>query len=203
MKAKKLTSNLIYDPDIEPFYTSEIKHNDRDIVIYDLDKHCNKTLLARYAFIIEYYTDKSECLIAPKVFAENLHLTDDKVLEQYYITQHQARNKYNSKIVMLSGLTILFIIALVLVILGILKLNPLFLTIPYALYYINVQFIQKNLVLKNSYSNYIKVLENEYSKETVRDNLDSIIEYTKEIDYMDYKTKMRTINHFEKLRNLL
>lgn len=203
MKSNKLTSQLIYDPEIEPFYTSEIKHNDRNIVIYDLDKHCNRHLLARNTFIIEYYTTNSECLITPKVFAENLHLTDDKVLEQYYLTQHDARQKFNSKILVLSGVTIAFIIALILILLGIVKVNPLFLTIPYAIYYFNLHFIQKNKVLKNSYIYYIRELQKEYSNETILNNLDCIIEYTKEIDYMDHKLKMKTINHFASLKNLV
>lgn len=203
MKENKNQTNFTYDPNLKPFYKSNIKVNDKHVLIYDLDVHCNNLLLARKGFMTEYYTEKNECLILPKEFAQNLYLTDDNILDTYMKTQQSARDSIKSDLSVIAIVTFLYIVVAVLSVFGILVFNLLYVTIPYALFYGYTYFLKKNVRLRKSYQNFIYILTKKYPKQEIVQNIENIIEHTKTLNYMDEKQKLKTINHFVNLQKLI
>lgn len=196
-------TNLTYDPNIKPFYKSEIKYNDKPILLYDLDVHCNNLLLAKNSFMVEYYTPKNECLIIPKVFAQNLFLTDENILDSYIKTQQSARDKIKNQKSILSVITIIYIFIVIISVFKLFDFNLIYITIPYVLFYLYTYFFQKNRILKNSYKNFIYILTKKHSNELVNNNIDNIIEHTKTLNYMNNKQKLKTTKHFESLKTMV
>ncbi len=131
MKKNQIKTTLTYDPNLESFYKSNKKYNDKYILLYDLDTHCNNMLLARKSFMTEYYNDKNECLIIPKLFAQNLFLTDDNILDTYIKTQQAARDKITRQMNTLSIVTLLYILIAILSIFNIISFSLLYVTIPF------------------------------------------------------------------------
>lgn len=200
---KNQTTSLTYDPNLEPFYKSKVKYNDKYILLYDLDTHCNNLLLSKKSFMVEYYNNKNEALIIPKLFAENLYLTDDNILDTYIKTQQSAREKIKRQMETLSVVTLLYIIIAVLSIFNLIKFSLLFVTIPFVIFYAYMYFYKKNQALKISYKNYIYILTKKYGDEVIIQNLKNIMAHAKELDYMYPKQKLRTIKHFQNLENLI
>lgn len=203
MKENKNQINFTYDPKIQPFFKSEIEINDKHVLLYDLDEHCNNLLLARRGFMTEYYTQENECLILPKPFAQNLYLTDESILDSYMKTQQAARDSIKKDLATLSVITLLFIGVAILSIFRIFEFNLLYVTIPFAIFYVYTYFFKKNIRLKKSYENFIYILTQKYSNEEISKNIDNIIDHTQTLSYMDEKQKIKTIHHFARLKNLI
>ncbi|MFV0499405.1 MAG: hypothetical protein ACK5NF_05180 [Bacilli bacterium] len=201
-----MNANMIYDSKIEPFYESKILHNNKKILLYDLDNHSNNTILSKKTYIIEYYTPKNECLILPKCFAEKLYLTDDKILSAYFKTQQEGRHIISKNMKLLSIISLIYFI---LVIINLFLTNELlqkFLllsTIPFVIYYVYSYFFYKNKVSKYTNKLFIKALTDSYSKGQIKNNINDIIEKAKILNYMHDKQKLRTINNFENLSKFI
>lgn len=194
--------DMTYDEQLEIIHETKSVVYNKTIKIYNLDNHVNKRDLAKISHIVEYYTTQNECLIAPKIIIDNLYLTDDDIIIEYIKLQRKLRN---SEIISkkVSYLTTLFLLLYVLAItMNILNFNQTFnyliLLILLVLVLFSLVFL-KSIFLKTHYKCFLKTLVKKYSKQTVIDNFNNIINNFQKNEYFEENQIINTKNHYASL----
>ncbi len=194
--------NLTYDPNLKPFYVSKAKVNNKQVQLFDLDVHCNNLILVKRSHLTEYYNEKFENIIIPKTFAENLHLTNDNIIDLYMKTQAAAREKIEKQAIYVSVITFIYVIVAVASIFNFIDINLAVIAVFFGLFYVYFHFIRKSIEIAKGHKNFIYALTKKYSSEEIVNNINNIIAYTNEINYMTLKQKTRTVKHFSKLQEI-
>lgn len=198
-KQQTYSISFTYDPNINPYYKSNTKFNNKKVLVYNLDEHCNNLVLAKDAFLIEYFTDKNECILTPEIIINNMHLNDDDILHAYFETQQNARNTIQKHKSILSVVTLALIFVILAIMFSIIKINTMFIAVPLLLYFLFVMFPLKNYILKRSYKDFIKALKNKETDTNLIDNFNTVINKVETLDYMTQEQKNSTKKHFRQL----
>ncbi len=198
--------DITYDPNICPYYESDTKLNNKSIVVYNMDEHQNKIQLSKISHIVEFYTAKQECIIAPKLVIDNLFLTDSDAISDYFQIQVKLRKgvvrskqfTYILGIILLTylvGLTIQYFnfntLTNSLIIGGLLALILLGL------------FFSQAILLKSYYTSFVQNLVNKYGRDTVLHNFQTIIDNIEKSEYFEEYQVVNTKNHYSSLIELI
>ncbi len=198
--------DVTYDPNITPYYEGTTKLDNKSVLVYNMDEHQNKNQLSKISHIVEFYTVKSECIVTPKLIIDNLFLTDDETIIDYFNIQVKLRKgvirtkqfTYIMGIILLTyliGKTIQYI--QVDTWLNFTIIGGLLLCIVFGL------FFSQARLLKKQYANFTKQLVDKFTRDVVIEKFQTIIDNVDEIDYFEEFQKTNTKNHYASLIEII
>lgn len=202
----KNQADITYDPNISPYYSSNIQINNKDVLVYNMDEHINKEELAKISHIVEYGNIKNECLVTPKIIIENLFLNNDETINEYFTLQKKLRSS-----VVIAKKIIYFICLILLIYLLANTINYINFSLWINVTVISLlivsiiigMFFSQSMLLKANYKSYVNKLAIIYTKEKVINNFQKIVDNIESVDYFDSAQIVITKNHYASLIQLL